>query len=133
MSIYALMTCSNAVNGHTDQAPHFSTADLQALKEPEEKASGGDGIETPGHAHHFANKGIDPEVLQSSLKKHIALGAHQGERRLNDFSAHPTDRLNPHFTRRWFDVSLVQKKMPQLRKRSNSCSLLLTYIGISMQ
>jgi hypothetical protein len=74
------------------------TADLQALKESEQKATSDDnGIDTPGHSHHFANKGIDPIVLNSSLKKHIALGAHQGERRLNDFSADPTDRLNPHF------------------------------------
>ncbi|KIM29635.1 hypothetical protein M408DRAFT_328849 [Serendipita vermifera MAFF 305830] len=70
--------------------------DLQALKS-EGKTEGGEGIETPGHAHHFSNKGIDPSVLNSSLKKHIAKGAHQGERRLNDFSAEPTDRLNPHF------------------------------------
>jgi len=57
----------------------------------------GDGIDTPGHSHHFANKGIDPTVLNSSLKKHIAKGAHEGERRLNDFHADPLERLNPHF------------------------------------
>jgi hypothetical protein len=75
--------------------PHL--ADLQALAKPEETSETGDGIDTPGHAHHFSNKGIDPTVLNSSLKKHIAAGAHQGERRLNDFTADPNDRLNPHF------------------------------------
>ena len=52
---------------------------------------------TPSHGHHFSNKGIDPTVLNSSLKQHIAQGAVKGERGLNDFSADASDRLNPHF------------------------------------
>lgn len=72
-----------------------SLADLKHLES--QATEKGEGIDTPGHAHHFANKGIDPAELNSSLKKHIAAGARQGERRLNDFGAHADERLNPHF------------------------------------
>ncbi|CAG8604999.1 6393_t:CDS:2 [Acaulospora colombiana] len=68
---------------------------LQALKQGTDDG----GIDTPGHGHHFANKGVDPAELSGTLKKHIAKGAHEGERKLNDFSADPTERLNPHFAK----------------------------------
>ncbi|CAG7848533.1 SubName: Full=Uncharacterized protein {ECO:0000313/EMBL:CCA66559.1} [Serendipita indica DSM 11827] len=69
---------------------HPAAASGEGIHTPE-------GILTPGHAHHFSNKGIDPIVLNSSLKQHIAQGAVKGERKLNDFSADVEDRLNPHF------------------------------------
>lgn len=83
-------------------SPPLYLADL--LHHKAEDNQEGDGIYTPGHAHHFSNKGIDPGVLNSSLKKHIAAGAHEGERRLNDFSAEPDERMNPHFADHIKDV-----------------------------
>ncbi|KAG8859266.1 hypothetical protein FRB91_008447 [Serendipita sp. 411] len=71
-----------------------------------------EGIETPGHNHHFAWKGIDPAVLNSSLKQHIAQGATKGERRLNDFTADAEERMNPHFEAHLEEIKIATAATP---------------------
>ncbi|PVG00027.1 hypothetical protein CPB86DRAFT_783163 [Serendipita vermifera] len=105
-------TASGAPSGaQTPSLTHIKrNPDLQALRQGTDDG----GIDTPGHAHHFANKGIDPAELSGTLKKHIAKGAHEGERKLNDFSADPTERLNPHFAKALMkDVDLEDQEEPR--------------------
>ncbi|KAG8808258.1 hypothetical protein FRC17_004029 [Serendipita sp. 399] len=93
--------------------------DLHHLKAADSSAEGKadtmtpEGIETPGHNHHFAWKGIDPAVLNSSLKQHIAQGANKGERRLNDFTADKEERLNPHFEKHIEEIKNAMAETPE--------------------
>lgn len=93
----------------------FFVADLMPRK-------GDTGIETPDHAHHFAVKGIEPKELTSSLTKAIAISAQEGERRLNDFSASPVERLNPLYAMRMAEVEAEKKEEGEISFLSLSIS-----------